>query len=71
MAEVALEKQDARLLVFRAADWKGGIEKGTWHIFQQEEWAVAAWCEQENGCVAMFQGDVAGMPEFLQNADRN
>ncbi|MCX6967554.1 MAG: hypothetical protein NTZ46_07200 [Verrucomicrobia bacterium] len=71
MAEIALEKQNARLLIFRAVDLKDEIEKGKRHLFQQEEWAVAVWSEQENGYLLMFQGDVAQMTEFLESAGRN
>ena len=70
MAEVAFEKQNARMLVFRAADLKNGIEKGKRRIFQQEEWAVAAWTEDENSYVVMFPGDSDAMPGFLRNAGR-
>jgi len=70
MAEVAFEKQNARMLVFQAADMKNGIEKGKRHIFQQEEWAVAAWSEQENSYVVIFQGDSDDMPGFLRKAGK-
>ena len=71
MAEVAFQKQNARLLVFRAAELKNGMEKGDRRIFQQGDWAVAAWNEQENGYVVMFEGDSDEMPGFLQTAERN
>jgi len=70
MAEVAFEKQNARMLVFRAADLKDGIAKGSKHIFQQEQWAVAAWSEQENSYVVMFQGDSDDMPGFLRKVGK-
>ena len=75
LAEVEFEKlvrvengieSKARMLVFRAGDLKNGIEKGRRHIFQQEEWAVAAWSEEENCYVVMFQGDSDDMPGFLR-----
>lgn len=66
MAEVAFEKQDARMLVFRAADLKKGIEEGRRRIFQQDEWAVAAWTERANSYVVMFPGDSDEMPGFLR-----
>jgi len=67
MAEVVFEKQNARMLVFRAAELKDGIEKAGRHIFQHEEWAVAAWNEQGNSYVVMLNGDWKEMPDFLHN----
>ncbi|MEI6561768.1 MAG: hypothetical protein WCO68_06765 [Verrucomicrobiota bacterium] len=66
MAEVVLEQQSARMLIFRAADLKNGIEKPRRHIFQQEGWAVAAWNEQETSYVVMLNGDRSDMPDFLR-----
>ena len=68
MAEVVFERQNARMLVFRAADWKNGIEKAGRHIFQQEQWGVAAWNEQENDYVVMVGGEDSDLPGFLQTA---
>ena len=68
MAEVVFERLNARMLVFRAAELKNGIEKTGMHIFQQEEWAVAAWNEQENSYVVMFDGDENDMPGFLHES---
>jgi len=65
MAEVELDKQNARLLVFRAADLKSPVDKSE-HIFQQDEWAVAILGDKENRYVVMFQGDTDDMPEFLK-----
>ena len=70
MAEVVLERQNARMLVFRAAELKNGIEKTGRHIFQQEEWAVAAWNEQENSYVVMLNGDWNAMPDFLRTVGK-
>ena len=68
MAEVVFEHQNARMLVFRAAELKNGMEKAGRHIFQQEEWEVAAWNEQENAYVVMLNGDGNDMPGFLRTA---
>ena len=70
MAEVAFEKESARMLVFRTAEMKNGMEKGGRHIFQFEEWAVAAWNEGENSYVVMFQGDSDEMRGFLRMAGK-
>ena len=66
LAEVLLEKRDARLIVFRTAEVKGGMEPCGWHIFQQEEWAVAVRADEERGCLVMFRGDADEMHGFLR-----
>ena len=66
MAEVVFEQQNARMLIFRAADLKNGIENPRRHIFQQEEWAVATWNEQETSYVMMLNSDLNDMPGFLR-----
>lgn len=66
LAEVALKLQNARLLVFHLADLKKTeIERGGWHIYQQDDWAVAVLRDEANGYVLMFEGDSDDMPGFL------
>ena len=69
VAEVALARDHALLLVFRAADIQPPMDKGE-HIFQQDGWAVATQGDDENGYVIMFQGDSDEMPVFLKSMDK-
>lgn len=67
VAQVALDKQNALLLVFRSADLNINGEKPGWKpSFQQDKWAAKAHIDKENVCVVMFEGDSDDMPEFLK-----
>ena len=71
LAEVDLRDQSARLLVFHLADLKnGGLERGGWRIFQQEDWAVAVLRDEENAYILVFPGDSDTMPAFLDTVGK-
>ena len=67
VAQVALDKRNALLLVCRNADLKLGGGESRWYpAFQQDEWAVAVYRGKESVCVLMFKGDSDEMPKFLE-----
>ncbi len=68
IAEVELAASNARLLVFHLADLKKtSFNPGTsWRFFQEDDWAVGATRDDDNGYLLLFEGDAAAMPRFFE-----
>ena len=66
IAQVALDRQSALLLVFEAADLKVVLDSAAWHVFQQEDWAVAVRGDGKNCYVVTFLGDTDDMAGLLK-----
>ena len=66
VAQVALDRHNALLMVFDASDMKVTLKTPAWHVFQQENWAVAVRGDAENCYVVTFLGDSDEMPGFLK-----
>jgi len=64
VAEVALA-DGARLLVFRAADFKERVEPGDWRVFQRKPYAVAVWSDRDTVCALFFKGKKKEIAQFL------
>jgi len=71
VAQVALDKQNAMLLVIHTANVKIDGETSGWQpAFQQDKWAVATYIDKEIVCVVMFEGDSDDMPKFLKTVGK-
>lgn len=70
VAQVALDRKNAMILVFRLADLNIEADAAGWHIFQQDDLAVAACTDKQNLCVVLFQGNSDDMPEFLKTVGK-
>ena len=67
IAQVALDRHNALLLVFRAEDLKVNPGSTAWRIFQQDDWAVAAKGDGRNCYVIAFLGNSEEMAPLLKS----
>ena len=63
VAQVALDRQNALLFVFRPGDAK--VTAPGWRIFQEDDWAVAARSDGSRCYIVAFLGDSDDMPRVL------
>jgi hypothetical protein len=66
VAQIALDRKNALLAVFHTADMKVTLSTSAWHIFQQDDWAVATRGDGANGYIVSFIGDADEMAAFLR-----
>ncbi|MEI6350266.1 MAG: hypothetical protein WCP06_04075 [Verrucomicrobiota bacterium] len=67
VAQVALDRHNALLMVFDASDMKVTLNTPAWHVFQQEDWAVAVRGDADNCYIVAFVGDSDDMAGFLKS----
>lgn len=65
VAQLALSRQDALLLVFHCTEMKVPLDSLQWYIYQQDDWAVATRGDGKNCYVVAFVGNSDDMGALL------
>lgn len=70
VAQLAIDRHNALLVVLPLADLKLTLDSPAWKIFQQNDWAVAARGDGTSCYVISFIGEAEEMTEFLHNVGK-